>query len=698
MRTRPSRAAVFELLVVVLSLAYVFPAAGISGFGSRTWVSASTPPATWSTYHHDTLRSGYDAQQPAFTSIQTGWTAPTTVDGAVYAEPLVVGNTVVVATENNSVYALNAATGSMLWRANLGPPVSGSSLPCGNISTVGITSTPVIDTSAGIIYVAALVQPSGQSMRHELAAITLATGAIRYQETITVSGLDPQHHLQRGALTLLGGTVYIPFGGNYGDCTPYHGWLIGAPASGSGSFTVFKSSNDSGGALWQPAGASVDASGNLYETTGNTFCSGSCAYDGGETVVKLSPSLQELDYFAPSDWSSQNANDLDLGSTNPLLVNGGLVFQVGKPGDGFLLKQSALGHIGGQAFMAHVCPNLTSDAAFGGDAYVDPYIYVPCSDHLVALTLNSNAPSFAFAWQGPSVSFAGPPVVAGGLVWTLDPQGTLYALNPTSGATVYQHTVGAAEHFATPSAGDGAVFVAAGTKVYAFVSGTSATPTPSPTATMLPAPSPTPSPTGSPAPSPTPLRMPGIQLFADAFAQDAIGTTPAGWSVSAQTPSGVHFLVAAGNGSSHVVAHSGWGGKLVIDSSGGWTNASTIVQVQTAGWGSSAQEGIAVRLQSYSHYLRLVLVGTTTLELDAIDGGTLIMLASVPFASAGGVWYTLRLDAIDNTLTGYINGTEMLTTTMPSGYASGQIGIDSNTPAQYTNVTIYAAANGPALH
>ena len=79
-----------------------------------------------------------------------------------------------------------------------------------------------------------------------------------------------------------------------------------------------------------------------------------------------------------------------------------------------LLHQSSLGHVGGQAFTAHVCPNLTNDAAFGGGRLRrNPYIYVPCNNGLVALKLSSSTPSFSFAWQGPSVSYGGAPMVDG---------------------------------------------------------------------------------------------------------------------------------------------------------------------------------------------------------------------------------------------------------------------------------------------
>jgi outer membrane protein assembly factor BamB len=454
------------------------PAQAAPASTRQTARAFTTPPATWSTYHHDNQRGGYDPQQPPFGAITQAWTKPVTVDGDVYAEPLVVGNTVVIATENNSVYALNAATGAELWpHVHLGTPVPNSDLPCGNIDPVGITSTPVIDTTAGIIYAVGMVHLGANNDVYQIAAINLSTGQINYQHTISVMGLDPLYEGQRGALTLLNGTVYVPFGGRYGDCGPTTGWLLGLPASGSGSTLTFSTNADENDAgLWQAAGASVDGSGNLYEASGNTInCStppSSCTYDGGETLFQLSSSLAQLGMFYPSNWATLDANDRDLGSVGPLPVNGNLIFQVGKGGDGYLVKESNLGGKGGQAFTAHACPNLTDDAAFGGDAYMDPYIFVPCADGIVALKLNSGAPSFAFAWHGPSESFASPPIVAGGLVWTMDPGGTLYALYPTTGATVFSQYLGPADHFATPAAGDGEIFVAATNQVYAFTSKT----------------------------------------------------------------------------------------------------------------------------------------------------------------------------------------------------------------------------------
>src|SRR5690349_21373397 len=107
--------------------------------------------ADWPVYHLDPYHTGNDTAEPAATTVSNDWN--TTVSGQVYAEPLVVGNTVLVATEQNNVYGLDAASGAILWsNTSLGAPVPQSMLPCGNINPVGITGTPVVDTATGLMY------------------------------------------------------------------------------------------------------------------------------------------------------------------------------------------------------------------------------------------------------------------------------------------------------------------------------------------------------------------------------------------------------------------------------------------------------------------------------------------------------------------------------------------------------------------
>jgi hypothetical protein len=431
--------------------------------------------AAWPTYHLDLSRTGNSPGQPFTRSLTNLWSRA--VDGDVYAEPLAVGNSLIVATENNSVYALDPATGGVQWGVHLGTPVPQSQLPCGNIDPVGMTGTPTIDAAAGVIYVIGLVwaPPNAASIHYQLFALNLNNrGSLLWQRSIAPGGsptFDARVEGQRGALALNGGTIYVPFGGRAGDCGNYRGWVVGAPASGSGNLLTYQlPSANAGGGFWSSGGPAVDASGNVLITSGNTFCTGGCAYDSSESVLKLSAALGVSDYFVPSNWSSLNASDTDLGSVSPALLGTGLVFQVGKEGVGYLLNTSSLGGTNHStpAFTATVC-NQTSDAAFGGTAYAPPYLYVPCHDRLEALNVTTGAtPSFTSAWHGPAVSFSGPPIVANNLVWTIDPGGVLYGLDALTGSTVSATAIGQANHFATPTADGGRLYVAAGSTVHGY--------------------------------------------------------------------------------------------------------------------------------------------------------------------------------------------------------------------------------------
>jgi len=424
--------------------------------------------ADWLTYHLDAGRNGNDTTDPTATTISAAWASPA-LDGQVYAEPLVLGGNVLIATENNTIYSIDAGTGEINWQTHLGAPVPNSSLPCGNVDPVGITGTPVIDPATHTLYAAAML--SQPNIHYQLFAVDAFTGQALWNEALDPNAsFHPGTQGQRGALLVSAGNVYVPFGGRYGDCTPYSAWIVGAPAAGPGA--IFSagplSAAQNGGGMWAASGLAVDGAGSIYGTTGNTFNTGT-SFDYGEAVMAFSPALALLDYWAPTNWANLNAGDTDVGGTGPAILNGNLIFQVGKSGDAYLIRPTPnMGGVSNAPFRAHACPGLTADAAFGGVAYSAPYLYVPCNGNLEALTINTTAPSFATAWAGPNVSYSGPPIVAGGLVWTIDHAGTLYALNRTTGSTTFSAAIGGAAHFATPAAGDGRVFVAAGGNIKAF--------------------------------------------------------------------------------------------------------------------------------------------------------------------------------------------------------------------------------------
>jgi outer membrane protein assembly factor BamB len=459
---RPHRAA-------LLTLPAVLALAACGGGSSSQSSSASAAPAAptttqapaqpaaagaaWPTYHRDLARTGNDTRAPRATRLRRAWSG--SVDGDVYAEPLVAGGRVVAATENNSLYAFSAGSGRRLWRTHLGSPVAGSSLPCGNIDPSGITSTPAIDTKHGIVYAVAFIAPA----RHELAAIDLSTGRVRWRRAIDPPA-DPKVHQQRGALALSGGRVYVPYGGLFGDCGNYHGWVVSASSSGpGGGQTNFQVPTHREGAIWAPSGASVDGRGRLFVSTGNGDSASS--FDFGNAVIRLSPSLQRQSYFAPANFAELNSTDTDLASVGPLLLPGGRVFAIGKEGVAYLLDANNLGGIGHPLASRHLC-----DAAYGGVAYASGKVYVPCTNGLYAVRVGAR--SLSVAWRGPSFR-AGPPIVAGGLVWTIDLDGgQLEGLSAGSGRVAFRAGIDSPPQFSTPSESGGRLFVSGGRTVLAF--------------------------------------------------------------------------------------------------------------------------------------------------------------------------------------------------------------------------------------
>ena len=421
---------------------------------------AAVGRADWTTYQHDAARTGRLVSTIG-PNLRRAW-ADTSLDGAVYAQPLLVGSQVVVATEQNSLYSLDEATGAVRWKTNFGLPVFGDQLPCGDVDPVGITGTPVIDATAGIVWAVPFIQPG----KYELVAVDLATGALRATLPIAPAGFDPIVENQRAALTLANGRVYVPFGGRYGDCGAYHGWMVAASATpGAGPLLSWQVPTGREGGIWSPAGAAVDPSGDLDVATGNS--ASSTTYDDGNSVIRLSPTLAPLETFAPTSWAAANADDADLGSTGPTPVDGARLFQVGKTGFGYLLNDADLGGIGGSVAEGRVCPG---GGAFGANASTPPIVLVACTDGLTAVRVGAGSGTTALqiAWRGPGTAM-GPPIVTGSVVWAVDlGHGQLLAFDLTGGKVLARLAVAHVPHFAAPGAGDGLVVVPSGHGVVAF--------------------------------------------------------------------------------------------------------------------------------------------------------------------------------------------------------------------------------------
>lgn len=395
------------------------------------------------------------------------WTSPV-LGGAIWGQPLVHDGLVVVATESDQVVALSEATGQVVWQASAGTPVPSGQLPCGDISpTVGITSTPVIDPATNRVFAVADTL-TGSTIEHKLYAFNLSDGSAvaGFPVSVEPPGDVPADQLQRPGLALAGGQVIVGYGGNDGDCGTYHGWLVSVPEAGGAQHVFEVDPSGSEGAIWSSGNApAVDSAGDVWTSTGNGGSGSSYGYQ--ESVLKLDPDMNLLDHWAPSTWQNLDSSDADLGSSAPLLLPGGLVFQIGKQGIGYLLSASNLGGTGGNPqSQGPVC-----GGSWGGAVYDAGIIYVTCSTGLRALALNASAPSFSAlaGWQVNS-TVNGPPIVAGGLVWATDwNHSALYGLNPQTGQAVVRQSTPSMEHFTTPSASDGKLFLATGNTVEAYI-------------------------------------------------------------------------------------------------------------------------------------------------------------------------------------------------------------------------------------
>ena len=488
------------------------------------------------TFHGDLARTGWNRTEHVLTPstaplLHKVWTVG--VDGEIYAEPLVVPGlamlgrvrtVVYVVTEQDRIYALDAADGKVLW----GPVSLGAAVPrarpaCGGIDPVGITSTPVIDRGAGTLYVAGLTTPDGgRSTTYKMAALDVKSGTMRpgWPAEITppaVSGrrFDPGMQQQRGALALVDGVVYVPFGGYRGDCGDYHGWVVGVHRAGPATQEGYVTPTGRMGGIWATGGLAADSRGNLYAATGNSEPGRG---DLGNSVLRLYTSPLRFsgaprDFFTPSNAVALNGGDTDLGSTAPLVLpdeagtsTPRLLFIAGKQGVGYLINRDDMGGwshgngVAGEGVYSRCIfgscgqrgSEVASAAAYWDGGRAGRLILVPgrgrqpepChgTGGLAALRLgtapDSRAASFSVAWCSPSMRDPGAPAVSGagpdgGLVWVVDHgTGRLYALQARTGAEVYVSRgpdVPAATHrFVTPAVWVGSVYVGAGLDVVGY--------------------------------------------------------------------------------------------------------------------------------------------------------------------------------------------------------------------------------------
>jgi polyvinyl alcohol dehydrogenase (cytochrome) len=451
--TRTARLAAAALTGGVLAAAAGCTSSPGPGSGAAGTSTGSAPPALtltappdnaghpgtdWPTYGHDFARTGVAGTVAAAGPLRVSWRA--NLDGAVYGQPLLVGSMVIAATENDSLYALDQATGKVVWRTHVGTPVPLAQLPCGNIDPLGITGTPVYDPGSGIVY--AVAETSGY--HHVLLGVSAMDGTVQVERDIPAPDGQPRYDQQRPALTIEDGRVYVAFGGLYGDCGPYRGSVVGIPLTGGGPLVSYLVPTPREGAIWGTAGPVAGPDGTLYVSVGNGS-EASTKFDGSDSVTALSPALRQVGIFAPSSWHDDNASDLDLGSTQPALLASGMLLALGKSGTAYLISAAHPGGVGGQVAQAKVCP------AYGAAAVQGSTVYEPCEQGGMA-AISTAGGKIRVRWRGPASAW-GSPTVGGGAVWVTDwTAGTLYELDPATGTTRYSVSLGTSlPHFASPS-------------------------------------------------------------------------------------------------------------------------------------------------------------------------------------------------------------------------------------------------------
>jgi hypothetical protein len=407
----------------------------------------------WLAYHGSAGRTGNLGGTATPKTLQTAWSR--SLDGAVYASPIVHAGTIYVATEGGSIYAF-ASNGALRWRSHLANPVSRSALPCGNIDPLGITGTPVIDPATGKLFAVAETLVNG-AVQHQLFALNSGTGAVLGHRLVSPPRGGASAHQQRGALALDAGRVLVPFGGLAGDCGPYVGSIVATRTDLTGAQPSYSIPTSREAGIWTPPGPTVLSDGTILAADGNG--ESSSGYDGSDSVIRLDSNLKLIDRFSPASWADDNARDLDLGSVGPAVTSNGFVVQSGKRGVTYVLRLNHLGGIGGQVSSVAGC------TAFGGTAVAGSTVYLPCTDGVRRADVDSKG-TLRFTWHADGIP--GSPVIYGhSLLATAQSQGKLFLLDPHTGATRASVSVGSLTRFATPALDLGRAYVGTMTGIVA---------------------------------------------------------------------------------------------------------------------------------------------------------------------------------------------------------------------------------------
>jgi hypothetical protein len=509
---------------------------GVITLSLTLWVLSSFLPATAQdvlTYHNDSARTGQNLNETILnltnvSSSTFGMLFTVSVDGKVDAQPLYASavsipgkgthNVLFVATEHDSVYALDADTGTVLWQVSLLEPGETTSDPrgCGQVvPEIGITATPVIDLLSGTIYVVAMSKDGGGNYHQRLHALDMTTGQEEFGGPVDIQAafagtgenssggnvvFDPKQYKERAGLLLLNHVVYTAWT-SHCDIPPYTGWMIGYDENSLKQVNVLNLAPNGGEAsIWgSGAGPAVDSNGNIYvlaangtfDTTldANGFPSGG---DYGNAFLKIATANDNLsvaDYFAMFNAVAESSVDEDFGSGGALVLpdmtdatgrTRHLAVGAGKDGEVYLVDRDNMGKFNpnnNDAIYQELVGALAAPE-FGMPAYFNNEIYygavgAPVLAFAFAMAKLLPAPvsqtSHAFPYPGatPSISANG---ASNGIVWVTentdpavlhaydagDLSHELYNSTQASGG---RDQFGTGNKFITPTIANGKVYV-----------------------------------------------------------------------------------------------------------------------------------------------------------------------------------------------------------------------------------------------
>jgi hypothetical protein len=519
---------------------------GQASNGYAFTVSTGATPADSVTWRYDNSRSGLNPNETILTTANVNSTAfgkvgEFAVDGQIDGQVLYLGqvsiggqmkNVIYFATENDTVYALDAdsisgSTATVLWSKSLVPSgeapaiefVTGSMEGgCGNVSPVGVLGTPVIDRGRNAIYAVAKTMntASNSTQFFRIHALDLTTGDELFSGPTTITGsypgtkgnvsggivtFSPRDQNNRPGLLETGGNIYVAFGGQYGDCGSYSGFLMSYNADTLAQTGVIDlNPNSTQGGMWNgQAGPSADAAGSVYVVTANTGDTTTlAANDYPNSVVRLTNSgtLTVADYWTPFNAVNLNQSDEDLGSAGLLLLpdlvdNASVVHHnavaAGKDGNMYVVNRDNLGQFNSSTNNIVQSFHISNNENFSTPAYFNNNVYVSFAGNPIKAFAISNAllatsptmqTSQIIGASGFSISSNG---ASNGILWAIYPftghgvlfafdssnlSSQLYASNQASGNR--DQTAPILGTFHTPAVANGKVYFGTGSTVAAF--------------------------------------------------------------------------------------------------------------------------------------------------------------------------------------------------------------------------------------